>query len=128
MYLRERRMRLLQKGKEFFNKNASGYRIFVKNGESVNHRFALKSILGLPSISFPVIFLDRTYVGGSDDVHEDSQRIISAIRNGPPEEVPFAVTWSNFVKEKNNFKLMQPPAEDSNRPVLCVVKQKCSQT
>ena len=113
-----------KRGVEFFNKNASENRIFVKNGESLNHRFALKSILGLPSISFPVIFLDGTYVGGSDDVLGDSQRIIAAMRNDPPEEVPFEVTWSNFVKEKNKFKLMMPPGgrQQSSRFMCCQTK------
>ena len=112
------------RGGRIFQQKCKRKQNFVKNGESLNHRFALKSILGLPSISFPVIFLDGTYVGGSDDVLGDSQRIIAAMRNGPPEEVPFEVTWSNFVKEKNKFKLMMPPGgrQQSSRFMCCQTK------
>ena len=115
-------------GKEFLFNNANGNEIYVKNGESIDHRFALKKLLAKPSISFPVIIIDGIFHGGSDDVVDNSDTIINIIKTNKElltiKSGHENIEWSPYIQENSKFKPFVPPGgkNKSMRLLFCNVQ------
>ena len=108
-----------KRGKQFLFDNANGNDIIVKNGESMNYRFALKKILKVPSISFPIIIIDKVFHGGSDDVNENSKNIIDIIKNKNPLPLTSEeIAWSPYIQEKSKFNFFTPPGGKNKSSML----------
>ena len=85
----------------------------------MNHRFALKKILKVPAISFPIVIIDKVFHGGSDDVYENSKNIIDIIKDKNALSMTSGeIAWSSYIREKSKFNFFTPPGGKNKASML----------